>query len=290
MHTEIDVITATHAPRTRQTLASDLRALGVTPGDVLLVHSSLRALGWVAGAEVAVVQALRDALGPSGVLVVPAQTGGNSDPAEWTEPPVPETWWPRIRAEMPAYDAALTPSEGIGRIAEAVRTWPGAVRSAHPQTSFAALGPGAAELLARHDLDCRFGARSPLAPLAAAGARVLLLGAGHATCTAYHLGESRVPGAPSETLGCAVADGHGGRRWTEFTDTVADSADFTALGAAFEIDAATHLGPTVRRGRVGSAASALFDLAAAADFATRWIFDHRPGWAVRARPRTGSDR
>src|SRR5689334_19612096 len=59
---------------TRASLAADLAALGVRRGDTLLVHASLRSLGWACGGPVAVVLALRDALGPDGTLVVPAQT------------------------------------------------------------------------------------------------------------------------------------------------------------------------------------------------------------------------
>jgi aminoglycoside 3-N-acetyltransferase len=52
-------------PRTRGSLALDLRRLGLESGDVVLVHSSLSALGCVCGGAVAVVQALLDAVGPA---------------------------------------------------------------------------------------------------------------------------------------------------------------------------------------------------------------------------------
>ncbi|MEV5899524.1 AAC(3) family N-acetyltransferase, partial [Streptomyces sp. NPDC052127] len=129
---------------TRDSLAAELRALGVEPGEILLVHSSLSSLGWVCGGAVAVVRGLLDAIGPDGTLVVPTQSGDLSDPALWSNPPVPAQWWERIRTAMPAYDPLITPALGVGVIPETVRTWPGALRSAHPQTSFAALGARAA--------------------------------------------------------------------------------------------------------------------------------------------------
>ena len=55
-------------------------ALGVRAGDILLVHTSVKALGWIPGGPLAVVQALRDAVGESGTLVVPTQTGHQQRP------------------------------------------------------------------------------------------------------------------------------------------------------------------------------------------------------------------
>lgn len=78
--TEAELIALTPAPRTRDTLAADLRQLGVAEGMTLLVHSSLSSLGWVCGGPVAVVQALMDALTPSGTLVMPTFTGDYCDP------------------------------------------------------------------------------------------------------------------------------------------------------------------------------------------------------------------
>ncbi|WP_017582671.1 aminoglycoside N(3)-acetyltransferase [Nocardiopsis valliformis] len=255
--------------RTRTSLAKDLTGLGVTPGDTLLVHTSLRSLGWVCGSDETVVRALLDAVGPTGNLVVPTQTSDNSDPADWCNPPVPEAWWETIRTEMPAYDPAITSSPHMGRVAERLRTWPGAVRSAHPQTSFAALGPNAAELMHPHPLASALGEDSPLARLAKADARVLLLGTGYDSCTAFHLAEYRVPHPPTEPSSCAIRTPEGKREWVTYTGIVLDESDFPALGAAFE---ATGV---VTVDRVGSATARLFPLPEAVTFATSWLTEHR---------------
>ncbi|MFF0792148.1 aminoglycoside N(3)-acetyltransferase [Streptomyces spiralis] len=249
---------------TRTMIAEQVRALGVRPGETLLVHSSLSALGWVCGGAVAVVQGLLDALGPHGTLVVPTQTGDLSDPAGWSRPPVPPEWWDTIRATMPVYDPRITRSLGVGVIPETVRTWPGARRSAHPHTSFAALGPRAAEMVGGHAVDCRLGERSPLARLEAAGARVLLLGAGYDACTCFHLAEYRIP-SPLVELGRPGPHG-----WEVVTEVSITSERFDELGHDFERDR------PVARGTVGAAGARLFPLADAVAYAERWLAVHRP--------------
>ncbi|MGX2995766.1 aminoglycoside N(3)-acetyltransferase [Streptomyces sp. JNUCC 64] len=259
---------------TRDSLGADLRALGVRPGDTLLVHSSLSALGWVCGGAPALVTALLDALGPDGTLVVPTHSGDNSDPRHWEDPPVPEAWWPEIRATMPAYDPRVTPSYGIGVVPETVRGWPGALRGDHPQTSFAAVGPGAAKIVGGHPPDCALGERSPLARLEEAGARVLLLGTGYSTCTAFHLAEYRVD-SPRADVSFALMT-PAGRVWHTVRDVAVSAEGFDELGAAFEAER-----PVVR-GTVGAATARLFPLADAVAYAERWLPAHRP-------PTTGAE-
>nr|WP_159943759.1 MULTISPECIES: AAC(3) family N-acetyltransferase [unclassified Nocardiopsis] len=256
-------------PQTRASLARDLTALGVASGDTLMVHSSLSALGWVCGGAQAVVQALLDAVGTAGTLVVPTQTMDNTDPERWRDPPVPREWWPVIREHTPGFDPRVTPSRGMGRIAEMVRTWPGAVRSANPQTSFAALGTRAADLMRRHPVHCRLGEESPLGALEAARARVLLLGTGFGSCTAFHLAEYRAPRPRLEECGSAVRTPDGGQEWATFADVYLDESDFTRIGADFEDTGA------VVSGSVGEATSRLFSLPRAVAFATTWMTVNR---------------
>lgn len=264
------------APHSRARLSGQLATLGVERAGVLMVHASLSAVGAVDGGADTVVAALREALGPEGTLVVPAFTPENSDTSAQYRARVrglDEEERKALRAAMPAFDPATTPAPSMGRLSETVRRSPGAARSAHPQTSFAALGPLAGHVLADHHPDCHLGEDSPLARLHGLRAQVLLLGTGFGSCTAFHLAEYRVPSPPRRTYRCVVRDG-GRPRWWEYEDVALDDGDFTALGADFE---RSDGGGAVRTAPVGCATARLFRLPAAVAFAMRWLPAHRSG-------------
>jgi aminoglycoside N3'-acetyltransferase len=148
-----DDATEAAPPVTSGRLVRDLRELGVEPGQTLLVNASLGSIGWVEGGAPAVVAALRAVVGPAGNLVVPVGTEENSNFSRAQRDVIAGMTWDEIRAYrnlMPAFDKHTTPS-GMGAIAEALRSTAGAVRSDHPQSSFAAIGPEAGLLMADHD-------------------------------------------------------------------------------------------------------------------------------------------
>lgn len=265
----------------QEDLAKDLRELGLDEGDIVLVHSSLRNLGYVEGGAATVVAALREVIGDQGTIVVPALTANNCHPGRWKATvglEVARRSWRRIAEAMAGtpFDPAATPSVKMGRVAEAVRTSPGATRSDHPQTSFAAHGPAAAKITDGHAVDCHLGEHSPLARLAELQAKILLLGVGYAVCTAFHLAEYRVWQPPSRYYECVVADESGGK-WIRYRDVALDDRTFARLGDAFEAQRAA----LVRLGAVGSAAARLLPSSQAVDFAVDWLQDNR---AAAARP------
>jgi aminoglycoside 3-N-acetyltransferase len=256
---------------TRDQLVQGFLQLGVAPGQTLLVHASLRSFGWVDDGAATVTDALREALGPDGNIVVPASTETNSLTSRKHRERIARMTAKqakRYRDEMPAFDRDTTKS-GAGAIAEKVRTSTGAVRSAHPQSSFAAIGPKAEDLMADHQLESHLGEQSPLAKLYKMDARVLMIGVGFRSCTAFHLAEYRYrPEPPKQTYACVV-NVAGRRRWMSYEDVVLDDREFENIGKALETERSVVLRD------VGKAECRLMSLANAVDFAERWMTQNR---------------
>ncbi|WP_101297634.1 aminoglycoside N(3)-acetyltransferase [Halegenticoccus soli] len=256
-------------PATVSSLAADLRDLGVREGDALLVHSSLSALGWVCGGAQAVVDALREAVTDSGTLVMPTHTGQYTDPAGWSNPPVPEAWVDVIRDAMPPFRPDVTPTRGMGAIPECFRNYPDVVRSEHPEVSFAAWGADAQSIATGHGFDYGLGENSPLARVYERNGDVLLLGVGHDSNTSLHLAEYRAD-VPKETAECGAPVLEGGRRRrVEYEDIETSTDDFPDLGAEFE----RRIG--LAEGRVGDADAKLASQRALVDFAVEWFEANR---------------
>ncbi|MFP4590356.1 MAG: aminoglycoside N(3)-acetyltransferase [Halobacteriales archaeon] len=267
---EEEAIDRVDRPLTRGRLTAALRDLGVSPGETLIVHSAMSALGWVCVDATTVVDALRAAVTDRGTLVVPTHTGQYTDPAAWRSPPIPSEWVETVIEQRPPFRPGVTPARGVGAVPECLRTYPGAHRSRHPTVSFAAWGRDAEAVVADHPYDGGLGAGSPLEAVSERGGRVLLLGVGHDVNTSLHLAEHRAtyPGKTTSTARVPVVEA-GEERVVELTELDVDTGDFPEVGSAFE---AAH-GSTV--GTVGAARATLLDQPALVDFATDWFEGHR---------------
>ncbi len=172
-------------------LVEDLRNLGLSEGDSVLVHSSLRAVGAIEGGAETLIRAFREVLGPTGTLMVPTFTFDHSDPAGWREPPTSPEALERARASVPVFDPETSPAHTpwIGIFPEIVRRQPDACRSSHPVVSFAAIGANAQFLTQNAPFHHPLGSESPLARLHQLNGWTLLVGVSHKTNTALHLAE-----------------------------------------------------------------------------------------------------
>lgn len=265
---ERDIINKTEKPNTVATIVEDLKRLGINGNDIVLVHSSLSSLGWVCGGAQAVILALMEAVGKEGTLVMPAQSVDWSDPAQWECPPVPKEWIEIIYDNMPAFQAEITPTRGMGRIAELFRTFPNTKRSNHPQVSFCANGKLANHIVENHPLTPQFGMDSPLGKMYNLDGKVLLLGVGYDSCTSFHLAESLIDEMPKVKMGTSLIE-DGLRVWKWFEDYEYDSDDFEVIGKGFEENY------FVKEGKVGNATCVVFSIKDGVDFAREWLIKNR---------------
>lgn len=151
----------------RAEVSRQLRDLGVDEGGVLLVHSSFRATRPVEGGPPGLIEALRDALGAKGTLVMPSWPGESDEP----------------------FDPTTTPAAGdLGVVADTFWRLPGVVRSEHP-CAFAAVGPHAERITADPLPLPPHIPESPVGRVHELDGQVLLLGVGHDADTTLHLAE-----------------------------------------------------------------------------------------------------
>ncbi|MEW6358421.1 MAG: AAC(3) family N-acetyltransferase [Planctomycetota bacterium] len=116
---------------TQAHIVQGLKALGIVPCDVVMVHSSLSSMGYVGGGADTVIDAFLEAVGPGGTLVMPTLCRKDKELRF-------ETW-----------NIATSPSD-VGKITETFRLRRGSVRSDHATHSVAAIGPRAVEIIQGH--------------------------------------------------------------------------------------------------------------------------------------------
>ena len=138
-------------------LKRDLENIGMRRGDVIVVHSSLKSMGFVEGGAECVIKALSDTIGEEGTLIFPTFTYRTSYVDSF-------------------YSNKDTPS-CVGFISETFRKCEGVYRTNHPTHSVALRGKLAEVLVEGEELDdSPMGIHSPYRRLSEVGAKILMLG------------------------------------------------------------------------------------------------------------------
>jgi aminoglycoside 3-N-acetyltransferase len=244
----------------RPQLAADLRSLGVAPGDVVMAHASVRAVGAVAGGPDEIHLAIGDALTPEGTLLMYAgcpryvdEVGrGNLSAAEEAE----------VVDKLPPFDAETARSaRDHGVLVECFRTYPGSRVNHHP-ARFVARGREAAYLFSSQPWDYAFGHDSALDRLVGLNGKILLLGSDHDAVTFLHYVEhvASIPDKRVARFKVPIA-ANGTRVWRDMEEFDTSGAGvhphwperFFARLVDSYLAAAQNTG-----GRVGSAACHLF--------------------------------
>ena len=218
---------------TKEQLVRSLRELGVRNGMVLEVQSSRKSFGYVVGGAQTVVDALMDAVGYEGTIVMPLQSGDNTEPSCWCRPPIDRRLFHTIREHTPAFDPRMSDTRKMGRVVENFRRRQGVYFSYHPSSAFVAYGKYAKLICSEHSLHYSLSNESPLGQLWKLQAYVLLLGVDYTNCTGMHLGEYRSGVRPIVLQGGSV-ETESGQKWVEYLDLELDSDEFMEPGRRLE--------------------------------------------------------
>jgi len=157
---------------THNEISDGLKRLPLCENPVILVHSSLKSFGYVAGGAQAVIHALLDVSGKKGTIVMPTLT------------------YSSVNESDPSFDVNETPSD-CGSITEAFRKMPGTARSLHVVSSAAAMGKKADYITCFHE-DTPCGCGSPYQKIVELDGYCLFIGTGFHSNTIFHVAEEYV--------------------------------------------------------------------------------------------------
>lgn len=157
---------------TKEQLQAQLKMMGITPKDTVVIHTSMHAIGPVEGGPDGVIDAFRDYL-QEGMLIIPTHT------------------WHTVIPQNPVYDVRNTPS-GLGIIPNTAAFRKDGVRSLHPTHSVWVCGKGAEEYIKGEE---KAASPTPVGfcwdKLADIGAKILLIGVDNTKNTFIHAVDER---------------------------------------------------------------------------------------------------
>jgi aminoglycoside N3'-acetyltransferase len=238
------------APATISGLVSQLRTLGVNAGHTLMIHSSMRKIGPVAGDALGMLQALREAVGPEGTLLMVLSA-----------------------AEDEPFDAQHTPVdvEDMGILAEVFRTFPGVSVNDHAADRFASMGPQADFLLNPTPLHDYHGPGSVLERFTALHGSVLRLGANVDTVTLTHYAEYLVSVPNKTRVRRRYMRADIGEQYIESLDDTEGIAKWKHGDYFPQIFLDYRMSGAVRISPVGQCSAELFGSKSFVSFAVEWM-------------------
>jgi aminoglycoside 3-N-acetyltransferase len=252
-------------------MTRDFAALGVAAGQTVMLHASVKAVGWIVGGPDVILHALRKVLTPAGTLMMyVGWADGTQDMEEW-----PEEKRLAYEVECPAFDPVTSRTvREWSVLTEYLRTTPGALRSNHPEASVAAIGAQAQWLTENHPLQYGYGVGSPLEKLIQAGGKVLLLGSPFDSVTLLHYSECVARVANKRVVRYREPMlVNGQRTWVDIEeyDTSKGIVDWPG-GDYFDAIVREYIeSGEAQTGQVGAAQTYLLDARSLHEFAVRWM-------------------
>lgn len=160
--------------RTKEEIISDLKKLGLKRNDTVIVHSSLKSIGFVIGGARTVIDALIEVLGPEGTLVIPTYT-------------MITTMYDTCISESYNNFNVKNSKTHLGAIPSTFLSYDNISRSIHPTHSVSAIGKFARQITEDHHKGNRtFGMNSPWSKIIQLDGKILGIGISLGPTTQYH--------------------------------------------------------------------------------------------------------
>jgi aminoglycoside 3-N-acetyltransferase len=259
---------------TKSELISGLRAIGVEPGQTIMFHVSIKAIGWIIGGPDVLIEALLECLQDKGTIMMYAG---------WEERPEHFDRWSaeRQRAfliECPPFVPERSRANRKWSIlTEYLRTWPGACRSGNPGASMVAVGARAQWLTANHALQYGYGPESPLGKLCNVDGQILQIGVSPGTATLIHHAEhlARLPRKRKFSYRVPMYQGNA-VKWIEIQEYDTSRGIVEWEGGDYLETIAAEFRRTGKgcAGKIGGADSYFCKARDLRDFALAWLEDH----------------
>ena len=241
---------------TQREIESGLAALGLQPGAIVVVHSSLSSLGPVSGGANAVIDALVQTLGPDGTLLMPTHPARDGR----------------------TFDPVTIPSD-MGVISETFRLRPDVLRSRHPYHPVAGYGARAEDVLSDHEKSAvPDGPETPYGRLITLGGQVLHIGCDLDTMTLLHTVEAELDLPYLRELEMQYVDRDG-----EVRAMTIRRCPGGHRGGVLKFDRLFRAEGAMAVGRVGPAVCRLIDASRAAAIMRREM-SRDPGFALDENP------
>lgn len=255
------------AVSSKEEIIQQLMTLGIQKGMVLLVQADIRRLGYVIGGEQALIEALIEAVGYEGTLVVPTFTPQLLDPA-CQKKRVGRTYWEDVRASALPFDRRLTLPLKKDTLAMQFLRNEGVVRSYHPLYSFAAWGKYAKLICDRHPLHFGLSQDSPLGKMVEFNGYMVLLGCEYERCCLFHLARYSGDQLPIRLVSAPIT---GNKRtiWKDMLDLEYQTKNFSAIGEVMEER------NVVKNSYIGNGRCRMFSAREAVTLATAYFHIHK---------------
>ena len=256
---------------TRSVLLKELKKLGAESGNIIMLHVSVKAIGWIVGGPDVVIQSLLDVLGTQGTLMMYI---GWEEGSPYNLAKLPTEWQEAYVAECPPFDPAMSrANREYSILTEYLRTCPRAYRSSNPEASCAAVGAQAKWLTENHPLQYGYGPGSPLAKLCEQRGKVLLLGAPFGSITVLHHAEHMCKVPNKQVVHYRMPLLRKGKRvWVDIEEFDTTGGILPGAQEYFEAIPREYLATGKgRSGMVGGAQSYVFDALEFVRFAVQWL-------------------